>query len=48
MTNLPPDPPPPRTNVADVLLLTIAALMALVLVYNLVDFGRLVWGGGHC
>lgn len=48
MTNLPTDPPPPRTNVTDVLLLTIAALMALVLVANLVDFGRLVWGGGHC
>lgn len=48
MENKPTDPPPPRTNVTDVLLLTIAALMALVLVANFVDFGRLVWGGGHC
>ncbi|MFM2150287.1 MAG: hypothetical protein RLZZ187_2593 [Pseudomonadota bacterium] len=49
MEKTPTDPPPPRANVIDVLLLTFAVLMALVLVANLVDFGRLVFGwGGHC
>lgn len=48
MENTPPDPPPPRVNVIDVLLLTFAVLMALVLVANLVDLGRMVMGGGHC
>jgi hypothetical protein len=43
-----PTDPPPRANVVDVLLLTFAVLMALVLVANLVDLGRMVMGGGHC
>lgn len=49
MKQTPPDPPPPRVNVVDVLLLTICAVCLFVLVANLVDFGRLVYGwGGHC
>lgn len=48
MENKPTDPPPLRTNFVDALLLIFACLMGLVLVANLVDFGRLVMGSGHC
>lgn len=48
MEKTPTDPPPPRANIIDVLLLTLCCLLALVLVANLVDFGRMVMGGGHC
>lgn len=49
MEKKPTDPPPERsTNWVDVLLVSVVALMALTLVVNLVDFGRLVMGGGHC
>jgi hypothetical protein len=48
MEKTPTDPPPPRANIIDVLLLTLCCLLALVLVANLVDFARLVWGPAHC
>jgi hypothetical protein len=49
MEKTPTDPPPERTpDWVAITMVSIAALMAVVLVVNLVDFGRLVMGGGHC
>lgn len=44
-TNPPPDLTPDWVVIA---MVSIAALMAVVLVVQLVDFARLVMGGGHC
>ena len=49
MEKKPTDPPPDRTpDWVAIAMVSIAAVMTVVLVYNLVDFGRLVMGGGHC
>lgn len=45
---MPPAAEPPRTDAIDVLLLVFACLMGLVLAAKLLDFGRLMTGGGHC
>lgn len=49
MEKKPTDPPPDLTpDWVVIAMVSIAAVMAVVLVVQLVDFARLVMGGGHC